>query len=384
MTYTVSDYGSMIDAGPRVNAYVKALQQAVTADSVVLEIGTGTGFFALLACQLGARRVFAIEPEDVIAVAAKTAAANGYAGRIDFIQDLSTRVTLPERATVLISDLRGVLPLFGRHIPAIVDARRRLLAPDAVIIPRRDEMWAAVVTAADVYEGLVGPFGAPHHGLDLSASLPFVVNHLGRARFGSEQILLEPRRWASLDYESVEDADACAELRWVATRRGVGHGLAVWFETLLTSGVALSSAPSAPRSIYKHAFFPWEAPVELEPGDTVAVLLRADLVGEDYVWAWNSRVLRQGREGEVKAHFTQSTLRGTPLSPARLRKRAEGYRPRLDEPGEIDRFILSLMDGQTSQGDIARQALQRFPARFVSWHAALTHVGDLSLRYSKD
>ena len=141
--------------------------------------------------------------------------------------------------------------------------------------------------------------------------------------------------------------------------------------------------PGAQKSIYSHAFFPWGAPVELEPGDTVAVLLRADLVGEDYVWAWNSRVLQQGREGEVKAQFTQSTLRGTPLSPARLRKRADGYRPRLGEPGEIDRFILSLMDGQTSQGDIARRASQRFPARFVSWHAALARVGDLSLRYSQ-
>ena len=380
MTYSVSDYGRMIGTGPRVSAYAKALQQAVTADTVVLDIGTGTGFFALLACQFGARRVFAIEPEDVITVAAETAAANGYGGRIEFMQDLSTRVSLPERANLLISDLRGVLPLLGRHIPAIVDARRRLLANDATLIPCRDEMWAAVVEAPRLYDELVGPFGDTHYGLDLSPTRRYVVNTWGRGQFTNEDLLVEPKQWASLDYGSIEDADVCAEIRWVVARRGIGHGLIVWFDTILGPGVTLSNGPGAEKSIYGHAFFPWGAPVALEPEDAVSVLLRADLVGEEYVWTWKSRVLQQGRESQVKAQFTQSTLHGTPLSPARLRKRADGYRPQIGEAGEIDGFILSLMDGQTSQRDIARRVSQRFPARFASWHDALARVGDLSLR----
>jgi len=36
----------------------------------VLEIGTGPGIFAVLACQLGASRVYAIEADPIIQVAA--------------------------------------------------------------------------------------------------------------------------------------------------------------------------------------------------------------------------------------------------------------------------------------------------------------------------
>ena len=62
-------------------------------------------------------------------MAREIAAANGFADRIDFFQELSTEVELPERADVIVSDLRGVLPAYQHHIGAIADARERLLAP---------------------------------------------------------------------------------------------------------------------------------------------------------------------------------------------------------------------------------------------------------------
>src|SRR5437870_1780607 len=113
--YSIYAYGRMIADNVRMAAYVQALRQSVKPNSVVLDIGTGTGIFALLACQFGARKVYAIEPDDAIQVARDIAVANGYAERIEFIQNLSTKVMLPERADVIISDLRGVLPWFQQH-----------------------------------------------------------------------------------------------------------------------------------------------------------------------------------------------------------------------------------------------------------------------------
>ena len=61
-------YGDLIADEARTRPYVEALRQAVTAGSVVLDLGAGAiAFFAILACRFGARRVFAIEVDDAIA-----------------------------------------------------------------------------------------------------------------------------------------------------------------------------------------------------------------------------------------------------------------------------------------------------------------------------
>ena len=94
--YNILDYGAMIADKGRMDPYVMALRDAVAHDSIVMDIGTGTGVFALLACHFGARHVYAIEPNDAIQVGRELAAANGFSEKITFIQALSNKITLPE------------------------------------------------------------------------------------------------------------------------------------------------------------------------------------------------------------------------------------------------------------------------------------------------
>src|SRR5438445_2012197 len=145
--YSLDGHGRMIADDVRVNSYVQAMEQLLKPNAVVLDIGTGTGICALLACRLGARRVYAVEPADVICVAREAARENGFADRIEFLQDVSTRVRLPEPADLVVSDLRGVLPPFHHYLLAIMDARQRMLAPDGVLIPARDAVKPATVEA---------------------------------------------------------------------------------------------------------------------------------------------------------------------------------------------------------------------------------------------
>ena len=63
--YEIHDYGGMIYDSVRMDAYIRSLKSIITPESVVLDIGTGPGIFALIACQSGARKVYAIEPMDV-------------------------------------------------------------------------------------------------------------------------------------------------------------------------------------------------------------------------------------------------------------------------------------------------------------------------------
>src|SRR4051812_34117782 len=103
--YSLSGYGEMINDALRMDAYARALRRAIRPGSVVLDLGTGPGIFALVACQYGAGRVYAVEPADVIQVAREIARANHLEDRITFLQDFSTQAELPEKADVIISDL---------------------------------------------------------------------------------------------------------------------------------------------------------------------------------------------------------------------------------------------------------------------------------------
>lgn len=310
--YSVHFYGQMLADATRMEAYAAALRRVVKPDSVVMDLGCGPGVFALLACKLGARRVYAVEPENIIGLAREAAHANGFSDRIEFFETLSTEITLPEPATIIISDLRGVLPWFEQHIPSIIDARERLLARGGVLIPQRDVLWAAVVEAPQQYEGLIGPW-RNSFDLDLSAGARLVTNHWRKSRLKPEQLLTEPINWTTLDYYEVSNPDIQAEISWQAARSGTAHGFAVWFDSELVEDIRISNHPAAPEMIYGIGFFPFTKPIEVVEGKRIAVRLAADLVNDGYVWRWDTEVAG-------KASFKQSSFFGVPLSTNRLRK----------------------------------------------------------------
>ena len=374
----------MIADAVRTNAYDRALRRAVRPGSVVVDIGTGTGIFALLAARYGARRVYAIEPSDAIQVAREIAADNGCSERIEFIQDLSTNVVLPERADLIVSDMRGVLPPFQQHLPSITDARQRFLAPGGVLVPRRDNLWAAIVAGPDLYRDCQVPWVGNPFGVDMRAGLQIVTNSWRKERVQREQLLSEPRCWATLDYVSLGSPDVSGEVVVAAARAGTAHGMVVWFDSELHEDIGFSNAPGKPELIYGQAFFPWSEPVELTAGDSISVGLQAHLSGEEYLWQWATRVVGAGAASAgVKAEFRQSTFFGAPLSSKSLRKRSESHVPTINEEGQVDRFVLDLMAGNTALGEIARQVSSRFPARFPTVQRALDHVGELSGKYSR-
>src|SRR5215468_6940270 len=123
--YTLSDYGAMLAPRARTEAYAKALGRAVKPDHVVLDLGCGPGLFSLLACRAGARRVYAMELSDSVAFARELVYANGCSGQVELMHGSSLRIELPERVDVIVSDVRGTLPLAGDALAVLEDARCR-------------------------------------------------------------------------------------------------------------------------------------------------------------------------------------------------------------------------------------------------------------------
>ena len=375
--YSLAAYGEMIADCVRVEAYTEALRRTVRPGAVVMDIGTGPGIWAVLACKLGASRVIAVEPDSIIQVAREVAVSN-HCSKIEFIERITTRVELPIQVDVIVSDLRGVLPLVGQNIPSILDARRRFLGPRGVIIGRRDKISAAVVEAPHIYDQSVAPWEHNFLKQDLSPARRRAVNAPHKARAKLDQLLTKPQLWTIVDYRTIEGPDVQGELEWAVERSGTGHGIVVWFDAELTEEVGFSNAPGAPETIYGSLFFPWKDSVSLVAGQNVVMNLEAKLVRDDYIWRWATRIEPPGGTNERQIRFEQSSLEGEVLSLQALQKQASDYVPRLSDEGRIHRRIAEMIDGRASLEDIARRVVAEFPERFSQWQHALSYVGAIS------
>ena len=381
MMYSLRDYGDMIADRERFEAYRKAISHTVRPGDVVLEIGCGPGVFALLACQAGARMLYAVDSEEIAHFARELAAANGFAGRMEFIQSDSRKLQLPERVNVIVSDIRGSLPFFGHAIASIEDARQRLLAPGGRLIPQRDTLKAAVIDASDFYSKLVTPWLQSTPSLNLAPCLPLLLNGSYSSHFNSEQLLTEPQTWAVLDYSAGAKACAAAELNFSVARAGKAHGVCLWFETELLDAIGYSSGPGSRKTIYGQVFLPWLEVVPVQQGQQIFVNLKTNLVGQEYVWRWETKICGNGNG--TGRHFQQSTFQGANFTPQALRRRAADFVPALSDEGLADRWLLQAMDGKSSLQQIAQGAARQFPTIFPRWEDALRRAADLAAQFSR-
>lgn len=361
-----------------MSANAEALRRAVIPGCTVIDIGAGTGIFSLLACQFGAESVIAIEPNDAIQLLASAAAANGVRDRITVIQGLSSEYAPDALADVIISDLRGHLPLFEQHIPTIIDARHRLLAPGGTLIPMRDTLHMALAHHPETYASYTRPWLDNDYGLDLSDAHQRVINQWRKVAFAASDLRSVPEHLATIDYMTIDHPDLSAEASIIADQSGVVHGFVVWFDVELASGVGFSNAPGEPKLVYGQTFFPFEQPIDLATGDRIDIALQANLIGDSYIWSWiTTATLADGQQ----ISFRQSTFAAKILTPTMLHQVSPGFVPLASATQLIDRHCLSLIDGQATLSKIADQLTTKFPQHFKDGADALSYAADVAGRY---
>lgn len=267
----------MLNERERNQAYRDGLAAVVTPEKTVFEIGTGAGLLAMMAAQCGARGVVTCEAVGLVAETARQIVArNGLAQRVTVLAKPSYAVRLgedlPERADVLVHEIFSS-ELLGEHVlPAIEDAKARLLKPGGTLLPATASIMVALVGGEALGRELhvdeafgfdLRPFNAIH-----AKKRPLHREDLPRVLLSAE---VEAFRFdfAAQDYFPPERK----RIEITAAQAGRCWGLIQWIRFELVPGVVFENHPANQRPVanWQHTVYRFDVPQELVPGTVVRV-----------------------------------------------------------------------------------------------------------------
>ena len=267
----------MMNEWDRNNAYYLGMQSAIAPEKSVLEIGTGSGLLSMMAAKLGARTVVTCEAVSLIAeTAQKIVEHNKYQDRVRVLSKTSFEVELgkdlPEKADILIHEIFSSELIAEHVLPAIEDAKRRLLKPGARILPAAASIMIALFGGDDVgkYLYVKDSFGfdLQHFNAITSRKIPLYTEDLNSKLLSDD---IEAFRLDFMNESSFPREDKTLEI--VSTDEGLCYGVIQWIRMEFDEQVTFENHPSQNKSVsnWQRTVFCFDEPIYLKPGLVVSV-----------------------------------------------------------------------------------------------------------------
>ena len=266
----------MVNEQERNQAYFDALKAAVPGRGV-LEIGTGSGLVAMMAAKLGAKQVVTCEAVPLVAQTAQAiVAANGLQDKVTVLAKPSYAVQvpqdLPEKADVLVHGIFSSELLGENVLPALEDAKARLLKPGGEILPGAASIMVALVGGDELGREL---HVQESFGFDLRAFNAVNPRKRPIHREDLPRVLLgEAVEAFRFDFRAASSfAPERKRLQLRATAAGRCWGVIQWIRFEFGGGVAFENHPARQRPVanWQHTIYRFGEPLELAVGDTVDV-----------------------------------------------------------------------------------------------------------------
>lgn len=273
----------------RNDALYRALKAVIVpGQSVVADIGAGTGLLGLMASKLGAKTVYLFETAEVAGVAAKVIKANR-AKNCHLIPCHSTEFQDRLAVDVIVSETLGNYALEENIVATLADAKRRFLNPKGFVIPRLITQFVAPVTAPRIYDELT-VWDRAGYDIDLSFAKSMTLNN-AYVRIVKRAELLDlgatAVAWDRLDLSSDNSSARKGEARWKVRRAETIYGFAAWWSAQLHDDIVLSTAPEAPQTHWEQLYFPLMSPLSLKSGESVVFSLKSrssEAAGTHMAW----------------------------------------------------------------------------------------------------
>jgi predicted RNA methylase len=268
--------------------YENALKAAIHDQSIVLEIGTGSGLLSMMAARLGAAKV--ITCEAIPMIAAKAVAIikrNGFADRIKVLSRSSNGLKIsaeyPALADILVTEIFDDGLLGEGAFGAIDYAREHLLKPGAQLIPCGARVMAMCIESREIFENyrVEGVSGFDLSGFNEFSVRGYVGCHLDKFKY---RALSSPKELFVFDFNKIT-RKGVMPCEFEISDSGVSHAIAYWFELQLDEKTKISTGPGLSRlSCWKQAVQLAETPRPITKGDRLKLTAHHD---SDGIWFTN-------------------------------------------------------------------------------------------------
>ncbi len=261
----------------RNEALFAALKQVIVkGESVVADLGAGTGLIGLMASRLGAKEVYLYEMAEVAGVAAEIVKKNRVRN-CHLMACNSLDMVVPPRVDVVISETLGNYAFEENMIDTLNDAAARHLKSGGTIIPARVTQFVAPVVSERFDKELQAWTGVGQElgiALDLGFAEGMSRNNVYVRSLKPNDLLdkgASAAAWDSVDFMSGRrnSSNRRGEVAWTTTAEATVFGFAVWWAADLVDGITLSTAPDAPATHWEQLYFPFLAPIACKAGETL-------------------------------------------------------------------------------------------------------------------
>jgi protein arginine N-methyltransferase 7 len=271
----------MIRDEPRNRAFEDALNRAITPETRVLDVGSGTGLLAMMAARAGARQVYSCELNPAMAeVAQEIVRANGLADRVTVFakksSDLDAGKDLGGPVDLVIAEIIGKDLVCEKVLPSMRDVASRLAKPGAAMIPKAGEIRVALAW----WDGLASrPMGL-ECGFDMTPFNRLLLSRLS-LKVGDAGLHLRGPAASlfSFDFAATTAPQERATLDLVADG-GPVNGVVQWLRLQMDDVASFENQP-APGTVSSWAclFFPLPQPLDVDAAAGTVVKICASHSG---------------------------------------------------------------------------------------------------------
>ena len=368
---TLQAHRSMVLDDLRNDHYARAIEEAVSMESVVLDLGAGLGLHGLMAARAGAKKVYLAEPAPILDMARQLVDANDLAAKVECIKGTIEEINLTEKVDLIISVFTGNFLLSEDLLPSLFVARDRHLAPGGRLIPDRAVMQVAPVCAAEYYAKHIDCWDSEPQGVAMCRLRDYAANTLFHDGPGKRKatFLAEPADLLEMDFETATEASCHSRIEVKVQQDGDCHGWLGWFKTRFGKQW-LSTSPLEKQTHWSQVFLPLSEPLTVKKGDVISFELDRPEHGE---WTW-----RTGYQGRQQR---QSTFLSQPLSPAALKRKSDNHQPLVSEKGKAVTEVLARLNGEVSTAQIVEHIQSAYPELFPTRKLANRFVQNLIDQY---